>query len=1292
MARNCGIIILASMLMVFSVQASEITVHRNLNPADLIFSDGFHHFVQTPGPLYAPPGAPELPHAGHQILLPPGEEIISVRLDNEVWQMIPGQINLWPAQAPIPYSKSEQQTFTSPDESIYNSDIVYPESSVELARTDFLSGHGIGSVSITTARYQPASGVLEVLISYDLVLETTPTARAQESLTTFYRQTTHTLARLNRQAENLEALDLYPASDEVDEIGPKYLIITTADFTEVLQMLVDHRVNRGLQVEVVLVEDIEGSYLGIDTADKIRNCITDYYINHALKYVLLCGDVEHVPTRGLYAAIGSTIDEDIAADIYFSNLDGNWNEDGDNRWGEPAEADLYYEVAIGRFSVDDYGEAYDMIYKTIGYENTPVTADLEKALMVGEDLGWVSWGGEYKDEIRYGSSNYGYTTAGFPANFNVDVLYDMYGTWSSMYQLLPLLNGGLNLGNHLGHASNSWTMKFSTSQVNAINMTNNGINHNFYILYTQGCYGGSFDNRTVGGSYTSDCICEAFTTIQTGAVAFLCNSRYGWGSGNNTNGPSQYYDRQFFDALFSENIYNIGWINADSKEDNIPFIGGASYWVYYEMNLLGDPALDIWTGQPNTFAPIYPDTVILGTTQVEVEVGVFGAQVAILFENAMIGAAVSDPLGNAIIILEEPISVPGELTLCIAAHNYLPFQGTIVSAASEGPYVMMYDPYFDDSVGGNGDGNPELGETLLFSAEFENVGVEDATGLTAVMECSEACVGILQESVSIGDLMVGESIQIMNAFEVELLPTVHDEQEITFQVIISDDQGNSWPYEHEIVAFAPDLQLVSFSMDDGNDGHLMPGEAATINLEICNEGHSATTDLTILLSTDNPLALVNSPAYSMPALEATLTGMVEDLQITVNPSIMDPSALVLYLNATDTRNYQDNFLIEIPVGGEFNDMESGVGEWTHAPITMGWGDQWNLAELMNHTPGGTAAWYCGQGGQYSELLDAGLLTPEYQVYGKHLLSFYHWMSAELSSSYPGYCYDGGVVEMSLNGAPFEQLTPRGGYPFMFRDGSYPGPLPEGTPCFSGQIAWNEVVFDIEGEGTAQFRYRFISDGAISSIGWFIDDFELVRESTPNAPTDLEAFLIDDEVTLTWHTPGLGEQLAGAGKNGDRTAQSLEQYRIYRDGMLIDSIEALSYVDNLSNQSYGPHMYQVSGVFDGVEGSLSEPVSVDYVGIRSESTGALPSVTTLRSAYPNPFNPVVSLNFDLAVPERVTLSVYDLMGRTVATILNSPLEAGSHMVQWDAGQHASGMYLVQMKAGSYTGMHKVLLIK
>ena len=72
------------------------------------------------------------------------------------------------------------------------------------------------------------------------------------------------------------------------------------------------------------------------------------------------------------------------------------------------------------------------------------------------------------------------------------------------------------------------------------------------------------------------------------------NARYGWGANNSTSGPSQYYDREFWDALFGEGTYELGWMNADSKEDNVGRINGECMrWCCYELNLFGDPAVKI---------------------------------------------------------------------------------------------------------------------------------------------------------------------------------------------------------------------------------------------------------------------------------------------------------------------------------------------------------------------------------------------------------------------------------------------------------------------------------------------------------------------------------------------------------------------------------------------------------------------------------------------------------------------------------------------------------------------------
>jgi hypothetical protein len=118
-------------------------------------------------------------------------------------------------------------------------------------------------------------------------------------------------------------------------------------------------------------------------------------------------------------------------------------------------------------------------------------------------------------------------------------------------------------------------------------------NDEHFFVYSQGCYSGSFDNRTTtAGSYTDyDCIAEHFVAEANGAFAVIMNSRYGWGNRYTTDGPSQHFDREFFDAYFDEDMKNLGMINQDSKEDSAGYVSADPYgrWCCYQTNLFGDP-------------------------------------------------------------------------------------------------------------------------------------------------------------------------------------------------------------------------------------------------------------------------------------------------------------------------------------------------------------------------------------------------------------------------------------------------------------------------------------------------------------------------------------------------------------------------------------------------------------------------------------------------------------------------------------------------------------------------------
>lgn len=84
---------------------------------------------------------------------------------------------------------------------------------------------------------------------------------------------------------------------------------------------------------------------------------------------------------------------------------------------------------------------------------------------------------------------------------------------------------------------------------------------------------------------------------------------------------------------------------------------------------------------------------------------------------------------------------------------------------------------------------------------------------------------------------------------------------------------------------------------------------------------------------------------------------------------------------------------------------------------------------------------------------------------------------------------------------------------------------------------------------------------------------------------------------------------------------------------------------------------------------------------------------LQQNYPNPFNPVTTITFSIAQRSEVVITVYDILGRRVKTLLNEVKPAGNYQVRFDASQLASGIYFYRMMAGkNYNDIKKMIVLK
>ncbi len=432
-------------------------------------------------------------------------------------------------------------------------------------------------------------------------------------------------------------------------------------------------------------------------------------------------------------------------------------------------------------------------------------------------------------------------------------------------------------------------------------------------------------------------------------------------------------------------------------------------------------------------------------------------------------------------------------------------------------------------------------------------------------------------------------------------------------------------------------------------------------------------------------------------------------------------------NAGNTSTY--SFLI---LGILFSDnIENGAGNWTHGAVSVGWVDQWHISTENSHSA--THAWKFGDTGtgNYANHADGGLVTPVITIGSDCELTYWQSIVAEASGTYPDSAYDGGVVEISHNGGPWSVLplaythhirsTAGGGNP-------YTGPFAPQTPVFSGSnAAWAQKSADLSAfVGDIQLRFRFGSDNSGNNEGWYIDDIQIVgmpMGTTPNV-----------SITMTPLNPPIQIPASGgsfnfniAVANGESTPQTFDAWCTVTlpngstygpvlgpvnltlpAGISLnrDRTQSVPGSAPAGNYSYNGYVGQYPAVVwdsdnfpftklttgDGIWVGGWENSGESFEFEVSQNETARPAEFQFHGLYPNPFNPDTRFSFTLPEVTRVSLKIYDLQGRLVASLVDGLRDAGTHEITFDASQLASGIYLYQLQAGSFQQGGKMVLIK
>ena len=128
------------------------------------------------------------------------------------------------------------------------------------------------------------------------------------------------------------------------------------------------------------------------------------------------------------------------------------------------------------------------------------------------------------------------------------------------------------------------------------------------------------------------------------------------------------------------------------------------------------------------------------------------------------------------------------------------------------------------------------------------------------------------------------------------------------------------------------------------------------------------------------------------------------------------------------------------------------------------------------------------------------------------------------------------------------------------------------------------------------------------------------------------------------------------------------------------------------------LHQTMYFFSNAErGSLDDPYVFTISGLNTIEPEFIPEEYALHPAYPNPFNPVTTISYDLPNANMVSITIYDMLGREVRTLVAASQTAGRKSIRWDGkddmgNKVAGGMYLCQIHAGNFIQTKKQMLLK
>jgi hypothetical protein len=423
---------------------------------------------------------------------------------------------------------------------------------------------------------------------------------------------------------------------------------------------------------------------------------------------------------------------------------------------------------------------------------------------------------------------------------------------------------------------------------------NNGYQTPFVTTIT--CGTGDFDS---GNSSSESWVEMGSINNPQGAVAAVGVSTAGTHTAYNN-----IVDMGIYDGIFPKDLWYAGAVTSNGHLSILATYpsnpSGATETFISWTNLMGDPALHLWTDVPTDFSFAHPSSISLGTTMLELTITdennntVEGARVTFLMgDDVIFTTGLTDDNGQ--ITLSWDAVEAGNMDITVIKRNHRPYEGSI-EISSAGTAVSMDSGILEATSG----------EEENFDISLHNYGSMTANNVMAELSSPSEHVTIDNEIISYGTIMSGSSVS--KSFPVTIHGTAFLMEELDFKLTITDDNGNAWINTVPVYVEGPYLIVSDYASD------ILPGSNTVLVLNLDNQGSRSLSNYSLeFLPYDNLISVYSEP-ISISELSVGGNLSLDDFELGFSSDIINGTVLPLELLLTSSDGFTRSHLMNITVG------------------------------------------------------------------------------------------------------------------------------------------------------------------------------------------------------------------------------------------------------------------------------------------------------------------------------------------------------------------------------------------